>query len=113
MEIQVHIRLDDAGLKKIAVIKDLRFAYGFPLQEAKRWTDKAPVLLPPVGPGMAGKMIKALRESGATVTVIEPTTLDKMTAVSFIQAAADALGEGNLSEVRASLRAALALVGDV
>jgi len=109
----VHIRLEHAGNRRISVIKDLRSAYGFPLIEAKKWVDKAPVALPFTGPGMAGKLIRKLRESGATITVVAPTTLDKLTAASFIQVASDALGEGNLPEVRESLRAALALVGDV
>jgi len=109
----MRIRLEDAGTRKICVIKDLRSAYGFALIEAKNWADKAPVALPSTGLGVANKLIKALRESGATVTVVEPTTLDKLTAVSFIQSAADALGEGNLQEVREALRAALELVGDV
>ena len=113
METQVNIRLENGGVRKIAVIKALRSAYGFNLKIAKGWVDKAPVLLPPLGPGMAGSMVKSLRDEGASVTVIAPTTLDKLTAVSFIQSAADALGEGNLPEVRESLRAALALVGDV
>ena len=113
METQVNIRLDSGGQRKIAVIKELRSAYGFALIEAKGWVDKAPILLPSLGPGMGGKTIKALRDAGAVITVIAPTTLDKMAAASFIQSAADAIGDGDLDEVREALRAALALVGDV
>jgi len=105
--------LENCGQRKIQVIKDLRTAYGFNLVTAKSWADKAPCILPATPPGVAGKLIKDLRDSGATVSVVDPSVLDQMAAVSFIQSAAASLGEGDLAETRTALRAALALVGDV
>ena len=110
----MHIRLDDSGRKKIAVIKELRTYFGFSLREAKDWSDRAPVVLPSITiPKKASAMIRALREVGATVTVANPSAIDKLTAVGYIQAAELALGEGDLDEVRSALRSALLLVGDV
>ena len=110
----MKIRLIDAGRKKIAVIKAVRAATGFNLKDAKRHTDQAPVNLPPIADEQRGaEVVRELREAGATVeATCETTVLDKLTAASYIQVAATALGEGNIKDTRISLRAALRLIGD-
>lgn len=107
------VRLEDPGKKKIAVIKEIRTYYGFSLKEAKEWSDKAPVKLPPIEPDNGVRLVSALRSVGATVTAMNPSALDKMAAVSFIHAAEEALGNNDLDGVRHALRSALTLVGDV
>lgn len=106
------IKLEDAGVKKIAVIKEIRSAYGFNLRIAKNWCDKAPVVLPDLAPGRAQELAKKLRECGARVFT-DPGPLDRLTALGCIQAAEEALGNGELDEARSNLRAALTLIGDM
>jgi PTH2 family peptidyl-tRNA hydrolase len=113
MEPTMTVKLEDCGRKKIAVIKELRAGYGLSLKDAKHLSDKAPLILPPIQPGKGAAMVRALREAGATVTVVDPSAIDKITAATYIQSAGEALGDGNLDETRASLRAALTLLGDV
>ena len=109
----MHVRLIDCGRKKILCIKAIRSGYGFNLITAKGWSDRAPVSLPPINPESGVAMVKELRECGATVdAALETTAIDKITAASYIQVAATAIGEGNLKETRRSLRAALRLIGD-
>lgn len=107
------VKLLNCGQKKIACIKALRAGYGFNLKEAKGWADKAPVLLPEIDAKRGVPMVNELREYGARVEAdLEVNVIDKLTASSYIQTAATALGEGNLKDTRLSLRAALRLVGD-
>jgi hypothetical protein len=114
----MHIRLLSTGRKKIAVIKEIRAFTGLNLRESKRLADNAPTDLPaprtPVTAEQATYIVRALREAGATIaaSLTEPTVIDKLTASSYIQTAATALGEGNIKDTRISLRAALRLLGD-
>lgn len=110
----MKIRLMGCGNKKIAVIKEVRAATGLNLKEAKQLCDRAPVELPPIQDEIRGaEVVRNLRDAGATVEAqCETTVLDKLTAASYIQTAATALGEGNIHDTRISLRAALRLLGD-
>jgi hypothetical protein len=109
----VKVRLVHCGQKKIACIKAIRCGYGFNLRTAKDWVDKAPVNLPNINPDLGIPMVRELREYGAKVEAFnESSALDKITAASYIQTAATALGEGNLKDTRLSLRSALRLIGD-
>lgn len=110
----MKIRLLECGNKKIAVIKEIRAATGLNLKDAKRLSDRAPVDLPQIrDERTAALAVKGLREAGAKINVtVKPTVLDKITAASYIQTAATALGEGNIKDTRISLRAALRLIGD-
>jgi len=114
----MHIRLLNTGHNKIAVIKEIRDFTGLNLRESKQLADRAPIDLPvpvtPITTEHANYTIRALREAGATITaLLESTVIDKLTASSYIQTAATALGEGNIKDTRISLRAALRLLGDL
>ena len=107
------IKLESAGLKKIAVIKEIRAAYGFDLRTSLGWVNKAPVVLPDtLDPAKAQEVAAKLREAGAKV-FSDPGPLDRLTALGCMQAAEEALGNGELDEARANLRAALTLIGDM
>ena len=110
----MKVRLIHCGQKKIACIKAIRAGYNFNLKTAKSWADKAPVQLPDINAQQGVPMVKELRAAGAQVEASANTAnvLDKLTAASYIQVAATALGEGNLKDTRISLRAALRLIGD-
>ena len=110
----MKIRFIDCGMKTIAVIKEVRAATGFNLKDAKQLCDRAPTELPHIQDEMRGaEVARLLREAGARIEVTcETTALDKLTAASYIQVAATALGEGNILDTRISLRAALRLLGD-
>jgi len=109
----MQIRLVNCGVKKIAVIKAIRAAYGNNLKAAKMQADQAPITLPDLDYDRGVRFVTELKEVGATVEAIgEPNVLDKITAASYIQTAAIALGEGNMKDARISLRAALRLLGD-
>lgn len=109
----MKIRLIENGPKRIAVIKEIRSAWWFDLKVAKSWSDKAPVEMPPLPDEVGARAVRALRDAGATVDALaDSTVLDKITAASYIQTAAAALGEGNIKDTRISLRAALRLIGD-
>lgn len=109
----MKVRLISCGQKKIICIKAIREAYKFNLRTCKNWADKAPVDLPSIDDNAGILMVRELRECGAKVEAFsESTVLDKLTAASYIQVAATALGEGNIKDTRLSLRAALRLIGD-
>jgi hypothetical protein len=113
----MQIRLLNCGIKKIAVIKEIRAFTGLNLKDAKHFADSAPIDLPvpvtPVTTEHANFTVRAFREAGATIEArLESTAIDKLTASSYIQTAAVALGEGNIKDTRISLRAALRLLGD-
>jgi len=110
----MKIRLINCGYKKIAVIKEVRAATGLNLKDAKQLCDRAPMDLPQMLDEVrAAEVVRLLRDAGATVEAqCETTVLDKLTAASYIQVAATALGEGNIHDVRISLRSALRLLGD-
>ena len=114
----MQIRLLNCGMQKIAVIKEIRAFTGLNLRDAKQLADHAPIDLPvpvtPVTTEQANYTVRAFREAGATITArLESTVIDKLTASSYIQTAATALGEGNIKDTRISLRAALRLLGDL
>jgi hypothetical protein len=114
----MQIRLLDCGKQKIAVIKEIRDFTGLNLIASKRLAESAPVDLPvpvtPITMERATYTIRAFREAGATITaLLDSTAIDKLTASSYIQTAAIALGEGNIKDTRISLRAALRLLGDI
>jgi hypothetical protein len=106
------IKLENAGQKKIAVIKEIRSAYGFDLKTSKQWMDMAPVVLPDLNPAMTQALAMKLRECGARVFT-DPGPLDRLTALGCIHTAEEALGNGEIDEARANLRNALTLIGDM
>lgn len=111
----MKIRLIDAGNKKIAVIKAVRVATGKNLKDAKMLVDQAPVTFEANvhGESAVKNLIREFRDSGAKIQAeMHATVIDKMTAASYISTAEVALGEGNLTETRNCLKAALRLLGD-
>ena len=110
----MKVRLIHCGPKKIAVIKEIRAAYGINLKDAKNWADKAPCNLPnPPTQDKGMTLVHGLRLAGAKIEAqLEATAIDMITASSYIGTAQVAIGEGNLRECRNSLRSALRLIGD-
>lgn len=109
----MKIELLNCGQNKIACIKAIHAGYGFDLRTSKDWSDRTPCILPQIDDAGGAEMVKELRAAGARViATCETTAIDKLTASSFIQTAATALGEGNIRDTRLSLRAALRLIDD-
>lgn len=110
----MKIRLIDAGRKKIAVIKAIRAATGLNLKDAKQLCDRAPVTFEAkVDPSQSRHIVREFKEAGARIdATLTATAIDKLTANSYISTAQVALGEGNLTETKNCLRAALRLLGD-
>jgi hypothetical protein len=74
--------LHDNGVKRIAIIKEVRSATGMNLKDAKKLSDQAPVRLPVMTAERARAFVNAVNAQGGRASMPEPPLIDRLAAIA-------------------------------